>query len=145
MVAVALHVKRMILWLFLTRPPSHLPPFYLHPSPPFILLSLLFFFGVPPLCVSVGSAWGFSPRIPLCCLLMGSTFQRLCLGWCELFKHTHRLRQAHNFICLLNLWPRQIKIKPTVCVKAERGGGRASFSQTRPETRRRCLPRLTME
>lgn len=51
MVAVALHVKRMILWLFLTRPPSHRPPFYLHPSPPCILLSLLFF-GVPPLSVS---------------------------------------------------------------------------------------------
>lgn len=118
MVAVALHVKRMILWLFLTRPPSH------H----LILLSLLFFFGVPPLCVSGRSASGFSPRIPLCCLLMGSTFQRLCLGWCELFKHTHRLRQAHNFICLLNLWPRQIKIKPTVCVKAELGGASVFFT-----------------
>ncbi len=48
--------------------------------------------------------------------------QHPCLDWLILFKHAHRHRQAHNLICLLNLWLRHIKIKMTACIKAELGG-----------------------
>lgn len=52
-----------------------------------------------------------------------------CLDWLVLLKHTHRHRQAHGFICPLNLWLRHIEIEMTVCVKAE-PGGESLFSQT---------------
>lgn len=112
--------------LFLTRPPSHPPPFHLHPSPPFILLSLLFFFGVPPLCVSAKVSRvsvGFFSQNPTLLFADWEHISRMSAPLFGLVRAVQTHPQAQtgtNFICLLNLWPRQIKIKPTVCVKAER-------------------------
>lgn len=132
--------------------------FYLYLSHPIFFPCLSFFLCVFPfLCRprsqprSDRSAQVFysqNPPLPKHCLLMTGSYeaarntfqgcQHPCLDWLVLLKHTHRRRQAHNFICPLNLWLRHIKIKMTVCIKAE-PGGESLFSQTWLNTRLRCL------
>lgn len=73
-----------------------------------------------------------NPPLPKHCLLMTGSYEAkqethfkdvstpVWIGsYCS---NTHRHGQARNFICLPNLWLRHIKIKMTVCVKAELGG-----------------------
>lgn len=129
---------------------------YLHPSPPPFLSPFYLFFPLfLPLCFPLSAGhtvrqgqmgqhrFFYSQNPPLSKALFAddwelwsrarNTFQgcrQPCLDWLVLLKHTHRHRQAHNFICLLNLWLRHIKIK---------AWGWVSFSQTRLRTRLLCL------
>lgn len=121
-------------------------PFYLHLSPPFILLSLPFFFGVSSLSAGHTVSQGQSGQRRV--LLPESHSSRSAVCWWlgamkPSKKHIPRMSaplfglartvqthpQAQNFICLLNLWLRQIKIKikNNVCMFKSRAGGVSLF------------------
>lgn len=125
-------------------------PLYLHLSPPFILPSLPFFIGVPSL--SAGHTVGQGQSGQRGVLLPESRSSRSAVCWWlgamkPSKKHISRMSaplfglartvqthpQAQNFICLLNLWLRQIKIKKTmyVCMYKSRAGGGESLSHRR--------------
>lgn len=141
---------------FLSIPPSFFISFTFS-IPSFISIYLVPFSSGPTLSSSVfsflfkprcqprsdRSAQVFAPRtppFPKLCLLMTGSYEAeqethfkdvgtTCLDWLALLKHTHRHRQARNFICPLNLWLRHIKIKMTLRIKVE-PGGESLFSQT---------------
>lgn len=120
--------------------------FYLRLSHPIFLLPYPFFCFFLPFCAGHTVSQGEigqrkfllpeSPPLPKRCLLMtgsyeaeqGTHFKDVgtpCLDWLVLLKHTHWHRQAHGFICPLNLWLRHIEIKMTMY--KSRAGGWESF------------------